>query len=81
MKFDKIYLNKIHPSDYNPRSISGDELNKLSNNLGEFGLVDPIIIDLSDNNTIVGGHQRYKALQQKYGESKELNLIRLGDVG
>lgn len=81
MKFDKININKLKPADYNPRQITPTELEKLTNNLEEFGLVDPIVIDLTDNNTIVGGHQRYKVLSNKYEDGKELNLIKLGDIG
>lgn len=81
MKTEKIKLSQLKPAEYNPRSISDEELNKLSSNLEEFGLVDPIIIDLKDNNTIVGGHQRYKALIKKHNLSDELFLLKLGDIG
>ena len=53
-------------------------MNKLKNSIETFGLVDPIIINL-DNNTIIGGHQRYKALNKLGIES--LNLIKLGGIG
>lgn len=81
MDTEKIKLSQLKPAEYNPRSISDEELDKLSSNLEEFGLVDPIIIDLKDNNTIVGGHQRYKALVKKHKLSDELFLLKLGDVG
>ena len=85
MKHDKIKFTNIQPSSYNPRKMSRDEMNVLSKNLEEFGLVDPLIINLK-NNRIIGGHQRYTALQKKYNkeqvtDSKELNIIRLGDIG
>ena len=81
MKFDKININELKPADYNPRQITPTELEKLTHNLEEFGLVDPIVVDLTDGNTIVGGHQRYRVLTEKYGDNKELYLIRLGDIG
>ena len=85
MTFNKIYLDEIIPSDYNPRLMSQQESDKLSKNLEEFGLVDPIIINLK-NNHIIAGHQRYNILREKYGndvdyENKELQLIKLGDIG
>ena len=59
-------------------------MRQLQNNLEEFGLVDPIIINLR-NNRIIGGHQRYTALENNYKRNKqappELNLIKLGDIG
>lgn len=85
MKTGKIKFRSIEPSSYNPRKISRDEMKALSSNLEEFGLVDPIIINLK-NNHIVGGHQRYTALEHKYIRNKsidtiELPMIKLGDVG
>ena len=85
IKFEKIYIDDIQPSEYNPRVMDQSEMDKLSQNLEEFGLVDPIIINLQ-NNHIIGGHQRYAVLRNQCGtdvdyENKELNLLRLGDVG
>lgn len=85
MKLDKIKFTSISPSDYNPRKMNRDEMNILSKNLEEFGLVDPIIINLK-NNHIIGGHQRYTALKKKYKKSEnledlEFNVIKLGDIG
>ena len=81
---DKISIVDIVPAEYNPRVISDDEFKKLSNSIGEFGLVDPIIINLK-NNKIIGGHQRYDVLLNKYMLDNDfyanLNLIRLGDIG
>lgn len=84
MKLEKISLVDLNPAEYNPRKISDQELLKLENSINEFGLVDPIIINLK-NNKIIGGHQRYEALYNKYTADNdfqpELNLIRLGDIG
>lgn len=85
MQFEKITLDEIKPSEYNPRIISEEELEKLEKNIKEFGLVDPIIINLK-NNHIIGGHQRYEVLRKLAGtdtdyENTELKLIRLGNIG
>ena len=57
---------------------------KLRNSLENFGLVDPIVINLK-NNHIIGGHQRFEVLIDQHLEDNkifdELNLIRLGDIG
>ena len=81
--FDKIRLTDITPADYNPRKIHNTEYSKLTDSIRNFGLVDPIIINLR-NNKIIGGHQRYKVLLDEYTSNKEygeLNLIKLGDIG
>ena len=83
MKTEKIKITDIIPAEYNPRLISDEEMSKLRNSLKEFGLVDPIVINLQ-NNRIIGGHQRFDILLAEHNESKEydeLNLIRLGDIG
>lgn len=82
--YEKIKLTDISSAEYNPRKISEAEQLKLRNSIDTFGVVDPIIINLK-NNKIIGGHQRYDTLLDKYMEDnnffEELNLIRLGDVG
>ena len=79
METKKITLQEISPADYNPRKINEEEYNKLNNSMAEFGLVDPIIINLK-NNRIIGGHQRYEVLI-KQNPIQELSLIQLGDIG
>lgn len=81
LELTDISLDDLRPAEYNPRQINKDELSKLTNNLEEFGLVDPIIIDLKDQNTIIGGHQRYKALQAQADKHQSLKLLPLGDIG
>ena len=76
--FEKISINDITPSEYNPRIITQKDKEILKNSLTEFGLVDPIIVNLK-NNTIIGGHQRYYILKE-LGVT-ELFLVRQGDIG
>ena len=84
MKIKKINITDINEADYNPRTISDDEMTKLENSITEFGFVDPMIINLK-NNKLIGGHQRYNALlslnMKKGNFAEELNLIELGDIG
>lgn len=84
MEIEHIKITDLKPAEYNPRKISSEELSKLTNSIEEFGLVDPIIINLKNMN-IIGGHQRYDAIYNSAalnGEfNQELNLIRMGDVG
>ena len=70
MSFEKIRLTDIKPSTYNPRTITDNEYSKLTRSIQDFGLVDPIIINLK-NNKIIGGHQRYKVLLDEYTSNNE----------
>lgn len=82
MDFKEIKITDITPAKYNPRVISDDDYNKLSESITEFGFVDPIIINLK-NNRIIGGHQRYNVLVEEYfgRDDDKLICIPLGDIG
>lgn len=75
-----INIQDLKPAEYNPRIMKPSNQLKLKKGLETYGLVDPIIIDLTDNNTIIGGHQRYETLQQINPE-QTLHLLKLGDIG
>lgn len=80
LKTTKINIQDLKPAEYNPRIMPPNEAEKLKQGLTTFGLVDPIIIDLTDNNTVIGGHQRLDVLKQ-INPDEELTLIKLGDIG
>lgn len=83
MEIDKIKITEIVPADYNPRKISSEDFERLTESIKTFGLVDPIIINLNDN-TVIGGHQRYDVLMDMYMNKeldKELSVMKLGDIG
>lgn len=81
-EFETIHINDLKPAEYNPRVMKNSEMEKLKKGLKNHGLIDPIIIDLTDENTVIGGHQRLEALKELHPEEDlQLNLIRLGDIG
>lgn len=80
IKIEKININQLNPAEYNPRIMPPAEMEKLKKGLKTYGLIDPIIIDLTDNNTVIGGHQRLEALKE-INPDEELTLIHLGNIG
>lgn len=76
---EKININDIKPADYNPRTISKKEYNKLKESIDKFGLTDPIIVNLK-NNTIIGGHQRYSVIKNEF-PNMDLYLFEIGNIG
>jgi len=61
----KFNVKDIRPAEYNPRTISKDALTGLTNSIGQFGCVEPIIVNVrGGKNVIVGGHQRLKAIKR-----------------
>ena len=62
MEIVKVDINELISTEYNPRQITDDEMEKLKNSINEFGYVAPIIVN-KYNNHIIGGNQRYEALK------------------
>jgi len=57
-------LDQLKPAPYNPRVIVAEALEGLTNSISKFGCVEPIVINTrGKKNIIVGGNQRFKALQ------------------
>lgn len=59
MNIQNIPVEQLKPAKYNPRKISRAMLRTLKDNILEFGLVDPLVVN--SDMTIIGGHQRFKA--------------------
>ncbi len=57
---ESIPLKELKEYEHNPRSMSTKDFHKLVKSLKEDGYHQRIIVDT--NNTIIGGHQRTKAL-------------------
>jgi ParB-like chromosome segregation protein Spo0J len=73
MNIIKMKIKDIVPSDYNPRMISDEALEKLRMSLDKFGYIDPLIVN-GRNNHIVGGHQRFKILKEKFKPEEEIEV-------
>ena len=62
-KIRKFKLSQLKPAKYNPRVISDEAFAGLAASIKKFGCVEPIVVNVrSKKNTIIGGHQRYRAL-------------------
>ncbi len=55
-------IGDLKPSDYNPRSWNEDTTEQLTESIKRFGLVDPILVNGSQQrkNIVIGGHFRLK---------------------
>ena len=59
-----VETDKLKPAPYNPRKdLQPEDLEyiKIQKSINEFGLVDPLVVN--KDHTIIGGHQRFKVLQ------------------
>jgi len=58
-------VSDLNPAEYNPRQIDDEALAGLAKSVAKFGLVELIIVNVRNGrNVIVGGHQRFKVVQQ-----------------
>ena len=69
VKIINIKINKLNPSEYNPRLDlqPGDkEYEDIKRSVVEFGLVEPLVVNgaRGRDGIIIGGHQRYKVLKE-----------------
>ena len=75
-KIEKFKLGQLVPAEYNPRTISAEAMEGLTNSIKTFGCVEPIVVNVRKKaNRIVGGHQRYKALLELSGPGCECICI------
>jgi len=78
----EILRSKITPSNYNPRKISNEALDKLKQNVKKIGLLGGLVYNQRTGN-IVSGHQRLTVLDQlnKYdGTEKTDYLLRVEKI-
>ena len=67
MKIEEMDIDLIKPYKNHPREIPMESVQKVMNSIREFGNNQPIVVD--NDNVIVVGHTRWKALKQ-LGKSK-----------
>lgn len=79
MEIQKIEIDKLNPSKYNPRidlQANDKDYKKIENSINEFGYIDPIIWNKQTGN-VVGGHQRLKILIEKGYKEVEVSIVDL----
>lgn len=76
MKFIKIKLKELKPSEYNPRVITEEEFKALEDSMQKFGYVEPIVYN-KRNNHVIGGHQRLKILSKTLNPESEIDAVEL----
>lgn len=66
LKIEYIEINKLKPSDYNPRRWDDDAIKQLRESISEFGLVDPVLVNSAEDrkNIVIGGHFRLKVAKE-----------------
>lgn len=77
----EMLRSEIHFAEYNPRTITAEQMKELRKGIKKFGLVGGIVVNLRTGNTLVQGHQRITVMDglQKYNPKTHENdyIIRL----
>lgn len=62
LKIEYVDINSLRPNEYNPKKMSPKEVADLKASIVQFGMVDPIIVNMTKRrkNVIIGGHQRWQ---------------------
>ena len=76
MKIEKINISEITEYENNANLHPREQIEQIKKSIQEFGNNDPIAID--ENNVIIEGHGRYKALQELGFD--EVEVIRLSHM-
>ena len=66
MKVVEYNIDDLISAEYNPRQMTADQVQALTDSIKRFGLVDPIIINTHKDreNIIIGGHQRIRIARE-----------------
>ena len=77
-KIQSFLVSELNPAEYNPRKIDDESLAGLAKSVAKFGLVELIIVNIREGrNVIVGGHQRFKVVQQSGVEKIDCIVVDL----
>lgn len=62
LKVQTVKITELNPAPYNPRKWSEHAIEQLADSIRSFGLVDPILVNVSAKrkNVVIGGHFRLK---------------------
>lgn len=60
MKIELVILEDLKSADYNPRQLTKEQHDQLTESIKRFGIVDPLIVNGNSErkNIVIGGHQR-----------------------
>lgn len=72
----------LKPAEYNPRTWDEKDTEKLSDSIRQFGLVDPLIVNIAQNrkNIIIGGHFRYEVAKRLGIEKVPVVYVNIPDI-
>ncbi len=83
MNIQKLSIADLNPAKYNPRKKlkPGDpEFEKLKRSIETFGYVEPIVVNVKNNHTVISGHQRLSVLKHLGYTEADCVLVELSEA-
>ena len=77
-KLVRMQVSDLHPYERNPRKIPQEAVDDVKESFIQCGVIDPIEID--ENNVILAGHTRMKALMEKKDIDEEIDVLRVSEL-
>ena len=75
-KIESFKLSQLKETAYNPRTITDEAMAGLTSSIKKFGCVEPIVVNTrGGKKTIIGGHQRFKALKKLHTPSYKCTCV------
>ena len=70
-----IQVNDINPAKYNPRKMNDESRRGLKNSMEKFKDISGIVYN-KRTKSLIGGHQRWGELREKYGTNLKINHVK-----
>lgn len=82
IKIEYVEIDLLKPAVYNPRKISPGALEKLTESIARFEVVDPIIVNSAKEreNIVIGGHMRLRAAKKLGLETIPVVYLNIPDI-
>jgi ParB-like nuclease domain/DNA methylase len=74
-----VPIASLNAAKYNPRKIDTNAMAGLEKSIDEFGMVQEIVVN-KNSMTIIGGHQRIKALKRKNEKTVAVVFVELDEI-
>ena len=82
LKIEYIDVKKLLPNEYNPKSMTKEEHDKIVESIEDFGMVEPIVVNKAKGreNIIIGGHQRWQIHRELGIEKIPVVFVEIPDI-
>lgn len=82
LKIEYVDINKLKPSEYNPRKWDNKIIEDIKKSIETFGMVDPIICNSAKEreNIVIGGHLRLHTLKSLNYKEVPVVYISIPDI-